>query len=214
QQLDGPGLALLGPQPHGDGGDEQQVEPRVVGEEGVEVRLSALEEAADVEGEGAGGGNEDGEEHGGQRGREIGGELTLGDDVGGLEGVAHGVHSSPQAWADMVISRKTSSSLPRSMKISSTERLSRRRSSPTALAGDAALFGRARRRTWPSALSAVSTPAISDSAPRALAMRAASASGTRIETAPWLRARLRSSSAVPSATMRPRLMITARVQTA
>ena len=59
-------------------------------EERREVGLPALEEAADVEGEGAGQRHEDDEEHGGQRRREIGGELALGDDPGVAHELMHG----------------------------------------------------------------------------------------------------------------------------
>jgi hypothetical protein len=62
----------------------------VILEERVEVGLAALEEAADVEGEGAGQRDEDGQEHRGQRAGEIGHELALGDDPGIAEKFMHG----------------------------------------------------------------------------------------------------------------------------
>src|SRR6185312_5239867 len=80
QQLDAPGFALLGPQPHGDGRNQEQVQPRVVAEERREVRLPALEEASEEERQQVGEDQEYQDEDVRQRGREIARELAPHDD--------------------------------------------------------------------------------------------------------------------------------------
>src|SRR5271166_2262538 len=102
QQLDRAEPALLGPEPHGDGGDEQQEDPRDEGEERVQVGLAAIEEAAEVEGQCALQDEEYDDEHGGDRGGEIAAKFASGDD----EDVAH-------AYAASIVNcRNTSSSFP------------------------------------------------------------------------------------------------------
>ena len=51
QQFDGAEPAFLGPQAHGDGGDQQQEDPGDEGEERVQVGDAAIEELAEVEGQ-------------------------------------------------------------------------------------------------------------------------------------------------------------------
>src|SRR5271166_2648222 len=102
QQLDRAEPALLGPEPHGDGGDEQQEDPGDEGEERIEVGLAAIEEAAEVEGQRALQDEEDDDEHRGDRSGEIAAEFALRDD----EDVAHAHATS------IVNCRNTSSSLP------------------------------------------------------------------------------------------------------
>jgi len=84
EQLDGAAPALLGPEAHAYGGDEEKVEPGVENEKALERGLVGLEEAADEEGEADRGDEEDDEEHVGHRGAEVAEELTFedGGDLG------------------------------------------------------------------------------------------------------------------------------------
>jgi hypothetical protein len=54
QQLDRAGAAFFRPQPHADGGQQEQEQPGQVGEERRQVGLAAREERADIEGKDAG----------------------------------------------------------------------------------------------------------------------------------------------------------------
>ena len=79
QELDGARPALLRPQPHRERGDQEQVEPGVELEEGLEVGLPTPEEVADVEGEDSAQEHEDGEEDVGDGSAEVAGELPPAD---------------------------------------------------------------------------------------------------------------------------------------
>ena len=79
--LDGPGLAFLGPHPHGHGRDQQQIKPWQECKEGFEAGLIAIEESADIKSKRAGQGHENRDEDKSGRRREIGGEFTSGDDA-------------------------------------------------------------------------------------------------------------------------------------
>src|SRR5690606_28348473 len=93
QKLDRSCLALLRPEPHRDGRDEQQIKPRVILEEGDEVRLSAIEEISDEEGESAGERHEYHGQYVGKARAEVGGKLALGDDPD----VTHGGARPPRS---------------------------------------------------------------------------------------------------------------------
>ncbi|MNF53895.1 hypothetical protein D3C84_353020 [compost metagenome] len=77
QQFDGARLALLGPEPHGDGRHQEEVEPGMEVEEGREAGLVAFEEAAQVEGEHPGQHQEDHDEDIGQRRGEVARQLAF-----------------------------------------------------------------------------------------------------------------------------------------
>src|SRR3984957_17146734 len=102
QQFDSAEPASLGPEPHGDRGDQQQKPPGNERKERVEVGLATIEEAAEVERQRSLQHEEDDNEHGRNGRSEIGGEFAFGDD----QNVAH-------AQAAYIVScRNTSSSLP------------------------------------------------------------------------------------------------------
>ena len=60
--------AFLGPQAHGDRRDQQQEDPGDKGEEWVQIRLAAIEELPEIEGQGALQDQEDDDEYRRDRG--------------------------------------------------------------------------------------------------------------------------------------------------
>src|SRR6516165_1006792 len=83
EQLDRPALAFLGPQPHRQRRDQDEVEPGMKGEEGLQVGLPALEEIAEKKGQHSRHDEKDDYKHVGERSGEIAGELAAknGQDV-------------------------------------------------------------------------------------------------------------------------------------
>src|SRR6185369_453044 len=181
EQLDRAGLALLRPQPHRDRRDQEEVEPGMEAEEGLQIGLAAVEEIAEIEGEGAGQRQEDDEEDIGDGCREIAAELAAHDE----QDVAH------QAFP-AVMERKTSSRRPRSTRTSSMPRSSvRARRLMSAMIG-CPLAGKATRQTRPSSPSICS---ISETCcTRSIAVRAAPALVPRSTTETALCQRDRASS--------------------
>ena len=116
KQLDRSAPALLGPQPHRQRRDQDDVEPGMKGEEGLQIGLAALEEIADEEGQHPRHHEKDDDEHIGERRREIAGQLAAEDG----QDVAHRCQAAAATGAGsggaVVISRKTSSSRPRSTR--------------------------------------------------------------------------------------------------
>ena len=84
QELERAEAALFRPQAHADRRHEEEIQPRVPGEERHQRGFAALEEVADGEGEEAGEQQKDHEEDVGDRRREIAAQLALHDrfDVG------------------------------------------------------------------------------------------------------------------------------------
>jgi len=84
QQFHRAEAAFFRPQAHADGGNEEQVQPRVPGEEGHQRGFTALEEIADGEGEETGEQQEDHQEHVGDRRGEVARQLAFHDgaDIG------------------------------------------------------------------------------------------------------------------------------------
>src|SRR5690606_26493834 len=76
QQLDRPRLALLRPEPHRDRGHQEEIEPGMEVEERLKVRLTALEEIADIEGQRVGERQKDDDEDIGHGRREIARQFT------------------------------------------------------------------------------------------------------------------------------------------
>ncbi len=87
QVLDGARLPLFGPYAHRDGRDEQQVEPRVIDEERLQIGLAGIEEPAEIEGQRSRQREKDDDEDIGERRAEIAAELPFRDD----EDVTHAV---------------------------------------------------------------------------------------------------------------------------
>src|SRR6202048_4973494 len=76
KQLDRSAPALLGPQPHRQSRDQNDVEPGMKGEERLEIGLAPLEEIADEERQYPRHREKDDDEHISERRREIGGKFT------------------------------------------------------------------------------------------------------------------------------------------
>src|SRR5215472_753806 len=117
KQLDRAAPALLRPQPHRQGRDQDDIEPGMEVEEGLEIGLPALEEIADKERQSSRHHEKDDDEHIGQRGREVPSQLAAEN----REGAVHRDQAAAAAIAEgrsgaVVISRKTSSSRPRSTR--------------------------------------------------------------------------------------------------
>src|SRR3984893_17177169 len=116
KQLDRAALALFGPQPHRQRRDQDEVEPRMKRKKGLQVGLPALQEIAEEEGQHPRHDEKDHDEHIGERGGEIAGELAAKDG----QDVAHSRQAAAATGAGSggtaVISRKTSSSRPRSTR--------------------------------------------------------------------------------------------------
>ncbi len=79
QQLDAAGVTLFGPQPHRYGRDQKDIDPRVVGEEALQVCLAALVQRAEEEREEIDQHQEDQDEDVGQGSREVTRELAAHD---------------------------------------------------------------------------------------------------------------------------------------
>ena len=120
QQFDAAALPLLGPEAHGDGGDQEQVEPGVEVEERRQVRLAALVEAAQVEREQAGQHQEDDDEHVGEGRREVAAQFPAGDAADDCHYAAPPALPAAVASPSVVIARNTSSSRPASRRSCST----------------------------------------------------------------------------------------------
>src|SRR5215831_921373 len=114
KQLDRPDAALLGPQPQRQGRDQHDVEPGMKGKEGLEIGLAPLEEIAYEERQYSRHHEKNDDEHIGEWRREVGGQLAAEDG----QDVAHRGQAAAAIAAGSgrapVISRKTSSSRPRS----------------------------------------------------------------------------------------------------
>ncbi len=93
QQLDRAGAPLLRPQPHADRRHQDHEQPGMEDEEGAEIGLAALEEAADIEAERARQREKDDDEDVGERRGEVGRQFALGYD----DDVAHGYLSGIRA---------------------------------------------------------------------------------------------------------------------
>ena len=164
-----------------------------------------------IEGEGAGQRQEDDEEDDGERRGEVGRELALGDDPAVAQALTH----ADLSRSDVVIWRKTSSSLPRSTKISSTTSDFWRMTEATSVTMPAPFFGMARSCSWPfvarDASRCASMPASGcERALDGVRLVGGDANGDRAVIGHAAHQVL----GVPSATMRPLLMMMARVQTA
>src|SRR5262249_2899459 len=110
-----------------DGRQEDQVEPGMEQEEGGEVRLVGVEEAADLEGEGAERDQEDGDEHIGQGRQEISRELAQIDRPQCIDGLFHAAFSGRvRAW-------KASSSFPEGARFARSEGVASARISPRSI---------------------------------------------------------------------------------
>src|SRR5262249_23705680 len=107
KQLDRAAFALFGPQPHRQCRDQDEVEPGMKREKGLQVGLPTIKEITEKEGQYPRHDEKDDDEHVGERGGEIAGELATkyGQDV------AHSVQAAAaDSGGEPVISRKTSSS--------------------------------------------------------------------------------------------------------
>src|SRR5581483_11587823 len=86
EELDRAALALLGPKPHRKGGDEHEIEPGMKGEEGLQVRLTALEKIAEEERKRPGHDEKDDDEDIGERRGEIALQLAAEDHESAVHG--------------------------------------------------------------------------------------------------------------------------------
>src|SRR6516164_2613349 len=213
EQLDRPALAFLGPQPHRQRRDQDEIEPGMKGEEGLQVGLSALEEIAEKKRQHSRHDQKYDDEHVGERGGEIAGELAAknGQDV------AHCVHAAAATGAvscgTVVISRKTSSSRPRStLRPVTSQPWARARSATFATIGPSSP-GKIINAS-PSLSLTASTAATPGSRANSARTCGWVPAGTPRRTALWWRERSASCAGVPSAKMRPCAMMIARLHTA
>src|SRR6266446_3912073 len=213
KQLDRAALALLRPQPHRQRRNQDEIEPGMKGEKGLQVGLPALEEIAEEEGQHPRHDEKDHDEHIGERGGEIARELAAKDgrDVAHRNQAAAAAIGAGSAGT-VVISRKTSSSRPRSTRRPVT-------SQP---------WARARSVIWVTMARPGSAKIISASPSPSLTGSTAATPGKRIRsartrgsvaatprrTALWWRERSASSAGGPSARIRPWAMMIARLHTA
>src|SRR5690606_39203791 len=127
EQLDGAGLAFLGPQSHGHGRDQEQVQPGVEAEEGFEVRLPTLVERPQVEREDPGEEQEDDDEDVRYRRREVAVQLALQD----RKDVVHA--TAPSRLTDVVSRRNASSMSPEGERARSSAGVPSNSSCPAAM---------------------------------------------------------------------------------
>src|ERR1700730_6128021 len=212
KQLDRAALALFGPQPHRQCRDQDEIKPGMKSEEGLQVGFPALEEIADEEAQSPRHDEKDDDEHIGERGGEIARELAAKNGRDVVHRPQPAAATAAGSAGTVVISRKTSSSRPRSTRRPAT----------------AQPWARARSATWVTTvrpfsgkiISASPSPSLTGSTAatpgkrRRSARNRGSAAATPRRTALWWRERSASSVGEPSARMRPWAMMIARLHTA
>src|SRR6516164_1470790 len=213
EQLDRPALALLGPQPHRQSRDQDEIEPGMKGEKGLQVSLAPLKEIAEEKCQHSRHDQKYYDEHISERGREIAGELAAknGQDIAHCRQAAAATGAG--SCGTVVISRKTSSSRPRStLRPVTSQPWARARSATFATIGPSSP-GKIINAS-PSLSLTASTAATPGSRANSARTCGWVPAGTPRRTALWWRERSASCAGVPSAKMRPCAMMIARLHTA